>query len=81
MATILHPSRLEDALHRRGLVPPNCRLLEVVMEVMKPIVIRYEVFLSAEDARRFGEAYLEAAGLAEAAGQSATEAPSGDERL
>jgi hypothetical protein len=73
MATILHPSKLEDALQRRGLVPPNCRLLEVVMEVMKPIVIRYEVFLTAEGARQFGEAYLEAAGLPEAAGKLAAE--------
>lgn len=61
MPTILHPSKLEAALLKRGLLPPNCRLLEVVMGVMTPVVIRYEVFLTAEDMRRFGEAYLEAA--------------------
>lgn len=56
-----HPVHLERALIKRGLLPPESRLLEISMAVMQPTVVRYEVFLSTEQMLMFADALHEAA--------------------
>jgi hypothetical protein len=58
MAEIISRS-LEQALVKHGLVPPECRLLEVVMAPMSAVIVRYEVFLTVDQMRLFALAFAE----------------------
>lgn len=60
MSDIANPRRLEAALIAHGLVPPNARLLEVVIAPMQVTMLRYEVFVSEDDLRRLSAAFLDA---------------------
>jgi len=44
--------RLAHALRLEGLVPPNCRNIEVQIGIDGATVIRYEVFVNVEDIPR-----------------------------
>jgi hypothetical protein len=57
---IVGPQRLQRALIAHGLVPPNCKLLDVVVSPTGPPVLRYEVFLDETDLRKFADAFAEA---------------------
>ena len=45
---------LHKPLADAGLIPANCRLMEVVISATGAIVVRYETFISAEDLGKLG---------------------------
>jgi hypothetical protein len=51
---------MEKALIAHGLVPPHCRLLDIVFEVNAAPKLRYEVFLDDDDLRKFADAFADA---------------------
>lgn len=61
MDVYLSNRRIGKILSERGLLPPNCRLLEVRLEVDGALVIRYERFVPVSEVRVFAEALLVAA--------------------
>ena len=61
MASIINTTRLSKHLAARGLVPANCRLVEVSITPSGPLVIRYEVFVGLEQMQLFAEACVAAA--------------------
>lgn len=62
--------RIARALTDRGLVPPECRLLEVQVEVDGALAIRYERLVTAEELRLFADALKEVADEALSADRS-----------
>ena len=58
---ILNTRAIEKALIARGLLPTGCRLVEVSIEPNAPLVIRYEVFVDADQLNDFADAMKEAA--------------------
>jgi hypothetical protein len=58
---IVHPRRLEKALIAHGLIPPYCRLIDVVIHVNEAPKVRYEILLDDESLRKFADAFAEAA--------------------
>jgi uncharacterized membrane protein len=51
---------MKKALIAHGLVPPNCRLVDVMFVVNAAPVLRYEVFLDDDDLRKFADAFADA---------------------
>jgi hypothetical protein len=51
---------MEKALIAHGLIPPNCRLLDVVFEVRAAPRLRYELLLDDDDLRKFADAFADA---------------------
>lgn len=60
MNNIANPLKLERALIAQGLVPSNCRLLEVVMAPMTAAIIRFEVFVTQDDLGKLAQAFADA---------------------
>jgi len=56
MATISNRT-LARELIARGLVPDECRLLDVVIAVSGAVVLRFETFLTAEQMLLFADAF------------------------
>lgn len=61
MNTILSTRLLEKQLIQRGLLPARCRLVEVSITPNSPLVLRYEVFVEAEQLSAFADAMKAAA--------------------
>lgn len=55
-----HPSVLSRALIAHGLVPKNCRSVELVMTPDSVTVLRYEVTVDVEDMAKLALALQEA---------------------
>lgn len=70
MKTIVNTRRIEKELMARGLLPAECRLIEIRMEPSSALVIRYEVLVSVDQFSAFADAMKAAA----------TEAVADDER-
>lgn len=66
MMKIDFPRDLEDALIRQGLVPNNCRLVDVVMTPNAVPVLRYEVYVTHDDLGKLAKAFEEAFETAQA---------------
>ena len=64
MSYIQSTIRLQRELIARGLVPPDCRLIEVSITPAAPLVIRYEVFVRSDRLALFAEAMTAAAASA-----------------
>ncbi len=62
MAQVVRSDRLEDALIAQGLVPKNCRLLEVVMAPQSVPILRFEVFVTNDDLAKLAVAFASALG-------------------
>lgn len=59
----LHDSeKLAAALAKRGLVPPQCRLIEVTITPHSVVMLKFAVMVSDDDMRKFSDAFAEAAG-------------------
>ena len=56
MARYTGTHRLEKEFKDRGLLPPNCKLLELRMEPASALVARFEVFITNEDLVKVAEA-------------------------
>jgi hypothetical protein len=56
--------RLERELLDRGLLPANCRLVEISVTPASALVIRYEVYVEADQLGRYADA-LKAAAVAQ----------------
>ena len=61
MSSIQSTFRLEKELIARGLIPADCRLIEISMEPNSALVIRYEVFVRSDRMALFGDAIKAAA--------------------
>ena len=64
MANIQSTARLEKELMARGLLPRDCRLVEISVTPNRPLVIRYEVFVRTDELVLFAEALTTAAAAA-----------------
>lgn len=62
MKMIAHSGKLERALIAEGLVPANCRLLEIVVKPDSAPIIRFEVFVQTDDLVKLSKAFAVAAG-------------------
>jgi len=54
------PQRLEKALIDAGLVPKNCRRLEVIIAPMQATILRYEVFVDQDDMGKLATSFAAA---------------------
>ena len=61
MASIQGSRRLADALQAEGLLPPNCKLIEVNIPADGAITIEYTVFVTNEDLAKVARALQRAA--------------------
>ena len=50
--------KLEKELIARGLVPPNCRIVDVVIGANAALTVRFECYLDDAQVQKFGEAFL-----------------------
>ena len=48
---------LHAPLEAAGLVPPNCRLMEISIGVNGALTIRYEVFVTADELVKLGSVF------------------------
>lgn len=48
--------QLAAELSARGLMPANCRIIEVTLDPSGPLVIRYEVFVTSEQLAQVADA-------------------------
>lgn len=48
---------LHAPLQAAGLVPPNCRLMEISIGVTGAMTIRYEVFVTADELVKLGSVF------------------------
>ncbi len=62
MSRIIANRGLAHELIQRGLVPENCRLIDVLIEVEGVVLLRYEKYLTQDESRRFGAAMIATAG-------------------
>jgi hypothetical protein len=49
LSPIISAQFLGAELHKRGLVPENCRQVEVVIGLDGAVIVRYEVLVRADD--------------------------------
>ena len=63
MATIIG-NKLGTILQQRGLIPVHCRLVDVVIPVQGPVIIKFEKFVDADELDTLAEAMKEAAAAA-----------------
>lgn len=61
MGTLMGNRRIAEELQKRGLVPPNCKLLEVRIEPVGALVIHYEVFVTGGQVLELADALRAAA--------------------
>ena len=61
MGNVMGTRRIAEELQKRGLVPPNCKLLEVRIEPAGALVIHYEVFVTGGHVLEFADALRAAA--------------------
>jgi hypothetical protein len=61
MGSYLSNRALTDLLVKRGLVPDNCRQADILIDPTGPLVIRYEVFVTAEHLAAVAEVLREVA--------------------
>ena len=61
MSNVMGNRRIADELQKRGLVPPNCKLLEMRIEPAGALVIHYEVFVTGDRVLQFADALRAAA--------------------
>lgn len=54
MKSLVHIQQFHKPLAAAGLVPANCRLLEITIGVDGALVARYEVFWEAAELKAFG---------------------------
>jgi len=59
--TIVNTRRLEKELITRGLLPDRCRLIEVRVEPDSALVVRYEVYVTADKLALYADALKAAA--------------------
>lgn len=73
MARILHARAFHEPLQAAGLVPPHCKLLDIVIGVDGAVSVIYEAFLDAEQIERIGAIFVDVARrqLAESAARAA----------
>jgi hypothetical protein len=73
MTRMVSTMRLEKELKARGLVPDECKLIEVRIEPQSALVVRYEVFVRPDQLDLFADALKAVAqqGLADDARQRA----------
>jgi len=64
MSSVMSTRHIEKELIARGLVPDGCRLLEVSIGVNTPLVVRYEVFVKADQLDMLADALKAAASAA-----------------
>jgi len=50
-----------ERLQKRGLIPPNCANLELLIPPNAAMTLRYEVFLTEKECDALGEAFTEMA--------------------
>jgi hypothetical protein len=58
MKRLLSADLLAKHLANQGLVPPNCRSVELVSTINSGLILRYECLLEVEDLGKFAEALL-----------------------
>jgi hypothetical protein len=61
MNSVMSTMRLEKELISRGILPDHCRLIEVRIEPKSALVVRYEVFVTADQLESFADAMKAAA--------------------
>jgi hypothetical protein len=60
MKRFISNRRLGDILAKKGLLPPDCRLLEASVEIDGAFTIRYERYVTADQLSAFADALKEA---------------------
>ena len=55
---VIHGNKLGKALQDEGLIPPNCRLLEIVIPDDGAAVLRFECFVTRDDLPKISRALL-----------------------
>jgi hypothetical protein len=71
---IVPPHRLGQLLIAQGLVPANCRVLNVEFRVMEAAILRYEVFVTGDDLVKLAQAFT-AAVVEQTDGENQTPGP------
>lgn len=61
MKTGINTKLLEQALIDSGIVPPNCRNMEIRIEANSLIKIRFEIFVDADVLGTIGAIFVDAA--------------------
>lgn len=61
MSSVLNTLRLEKELIARGLLPDRCHLVEIRIEPNSALMIRYEVFVTADKLSLYADAMKAAA--------------------
>lgn len=60
MSDGLHSTKVADALKRVGLLPSECRHVEIHVGVDDAVFVRYEVMLTGEQLHALGQAFCAA---------------------
>lgn len=66
MSRIMTTRNIAEKLVKRGLVPDNCRCADIQIDPTGPLIIRYEVYVSAQHLGAVAEVLCEVAAEARA---------------
>lgn len=57
MAVCANNSKAIKQLISMGVIPPECTRFEIISEVAKPVIMRYEVFMSESDLQQVADVF------------------------